>query len=71
MSTANSLLKLLHQHASLVCDGLTVRVLIIDAKETFGHTLCEITPLEGSGTRWVRRDSLSDLQQPMEKKRAH
>ena len=39
-------------------NNLLIAVRIINAKRSYGKTRFEVTPIAGSGTTWVERDSL-------------
>ncbi len=43
---------------NIYLDGLTVRVRVLDAKTVVGRIEVLVTPIEGSGERWVNLDSL-------------
>ena len=44
-------------------EGLTVQVRILDVKETYGRLRWLVTPVAGSGERWVERVSIRDIAQ--------
>ena len=52
MTTAE-LAKLLNRTATIDHDGLSVRVRILDGRQAYGREDVLVTPLEGSGERWV------------------
>jgi len=45
--------------ASILIDGLTVNVQLLDVKRVFGRIDVLITPISGNGQRWVQADRLN------------
>ena len=44
--------------ASYPQDGITIDVRVIDIKSSFGSIRYEITPISGTGKKWVNEESL-------------
>jgi hypothetical protein len=47
--------------ALLDCDGLSVAVRCLDVKQVFGRVDVRVTPINGSGEKWVQVDRLREL----------
>lgn len=47
--------------ATIKIDNLTFEVRIIDTKRSYGHALALITPVSGSGEKWVRVENLKGV----------
>lgn len=58
MTTSESS-KLIGQTATLSIDGLCVRVTILDAREVFGRSDYQVSPVTGTGTKWVSSDRVT------------
>lgn len=42
-------------------DGLSIEVKLIDAKQVFGRIDVKISPVSGSGDKWVQLDKISEM----------
>lgn len=51
--------KLLGLQGTINVDGLTINVTIKDSRIRFGHTDVLITPVNGSGEKWVEHTKVS------------
>ncbi len=50
--------KKIGMQAVINCKGLKIDVLIIDVRVSFGRIDFKVTPVSGSGTRWMEKNSL-------------
>lgn len=57
--TGKELAKLIGRTARFTYGGLAIRMSIIDAKMVWGSVQVQITPAEGSGSLWVRLESVT------------
>jgi hypothetical protein len=44
--------------ASVDLDGLLVQVKVLDTKQVFGRLDVKVTPVKGSGEKWISSDRL-------------
>ncbi len=56
ITTTESLPKLIPTYT---LDGLTFEVLIMEQKTAYGRPIVKITPLNGSGTKWVNLSKIT------------
>jgi hypothetical protein len=56
--TTQETMKLIGTTAQLPCEGMMISVRITDAKNSYGSDRVLITPVSGSGSRWVNLSSL-------------
>jgi len=42
----------------LKLEELTVRIRVINSRTMFGQNHCEVTPIEGFGSKWVRKENI-------------
>jgi len=56
--TTQDTMKLIGTTALLPCEGMMVSVRITDAKNSYGADRVQITPVAGSGSRWVNLTSI-------------
>ena len=47
--------------AGLSMDGLLVHVKLLDTKQVFGRVDVLVTPINGSGEKWVMADRLTSI----------
>ena len=65
----NNLLELIghktggRDEAYLRANGLMMRVIVLDAKVVYGRIDVQITPVAGAGKKWVRVDSLTEIEE--------
>jgi hypothetical protein len=48
----------LNCHGTIEQDGLTVNVMVLGARRRYGHLDLEVTPVLGTGRRWVERKNI-------------
>ena len=48
----------LNCHGTIEQEGLTVNVMVLGARRRYGHLDLEVTPVLGTGRRWVERKNI-------------
>lgn len=56
--TGKEMLKLIGRTGYIRDEGLLIQVSVLDTKTAWGSTLVEVTPVAGSGTKWISTSSL-------------
>ena len=51
--------QLIGKYGRFSTEGMIFRVNILDARSSFGRTDLEITPADGSGSKWVSMERVS------------
>jgi hypothetical protein len=63
MTTVNEIKGQIGKEKLLVAAFMNVRVRILDAREVWGKVQYQITPVAGSGTKWVDEGSLRSVEE--------
>ena len=58
---ASSLALYIGKTGVLRCEYLSVDVMIVDAKRSYGRTLLLVRPISGSGEQWVEESRVSGI----------
>lgn len=58
---ASSLALYLGKTGVLRCEYLSVEVMIVDAKRSYGRTLLLVRPVSGAGEQWVEESRVSGI----------
>jgi hypothetical protein len=59
---ASSLALYIGKTGSLRCEYLSIEVMIVDAKRSYGRTLLLVRPIAGSGEEWVEEGRVSGIE---------
>ena len=59
---ASSLALYIGKTGVLRCEYLSVEVLIVDSKRSYGRTLLLVRPVAGSGEQWVEESRVSGIE---------